>query len=388
LVFAYSPSWLDADHSFALAVDLPLREGEVSTSYFANLLPEAGARARICRVAGLSVDNDFDFLRMFGRDCAGSLSITDPAESLTQPGEGDALLLRDDDGARLATSGGFASFFRPEHPLRLSLAGAQNKLAVVETEDGLAIPLNGRPSTHILKLPNAEFKGLVENEAVVLSVASTLGLPVVAHRVVRLGDVPMLLVERYDRELDADRVLRLHQQDLCQASGLPPNIKYESEGGLSLSRVFEIVRAEVDDPLAASSALLRWAQFNVLVHNADAHAKNVSMLRTRDGHQTLAPFYDLVCTGAYELDHRLSMAVGGEFDPGALTRSRWTAFAADIDIGSSLVLRTLQQMAERLPDVLARELARIKTELGRVPRRQQLERTIKRRTKKAIALLA
>ncbi|NOY89897.1 MAG: type II toxin-antitoxin system HipA family toxin [Deltaproteobacteria bacterium] len=388
LCFAYAPSWLEADKSFALATELPLREGQVETSYFANLLPEARARARICRMAGISVDNDFAFLRAFGADCAGSLSITDPAETPALADDDDYLLLSDDDGARLATSGGFANFFRPGGRVRLSLAGAQNKLAVVKLGDELAVPLNGRPSTHVLKLPSAEFKGLVENEAIVLSMARALGLPVVEHTVVRLGGVPMLLVTRYDRELRGDEVLRLHQQDMCQASGLPPDIKYESEGGLSLRRVFERVRAEVDDPLTASNALVRWVVFNVLVHNADAHAKNVSMLRTQDESQTLAPFYDLVCTGAYELDHTMAMAIGGQFDPGALARASWIRLAADIDVGVSLVLRTLQEMAERVPDVLSEELAQLQNELGRVPRRQQLERTIRRRSKKAIALLA
>lgn len=387
LSFAYASSWLMSDASFALAVELPLREGEVITSYFANLLPEARARARICRMAGLSIDNDFGFLRAFGADCAGSLSITDPEAEPMHEREGDLLPLHDDDGVHLATSGGFANFFRPGGRVRLSLAGAQNKLAVVETDTGLAVPLEGRPSTHILKLPSFEFKGLVENEAAVLSTASALGLPVVEHRVVRLGDVPMLLVRRYDRQLRQGRVRRLHQQDLCQASGLPPDLKYESEGGLSLRRVFEIVRVEVDEPLEAASALVRWVLFNVLVHNADAHAKNVSLLRAEGGGQALAPFYDLVCTGAYDLDHRLAMSVGGVFDPGAITRARWKRFAVDVDVGASLILRLLREMAERLPDVASDVLSQLVDELGRVPRRQQLERSIRRRCKKALALL-
>jgi len=387
LMFEYADSWLTGG-GFALATSLPLREGAWETAYFRNLLPEAGAREWIARSAGISSENDFAFLRLFGADCAGSLEILDPDERPRTTAIGDVLLLRDEDGAKLATKSGFASYFHPENRLRLSLAGAQNKLAVVQTEHGLAVPTGGQPSTHILKLPNPDYKGLVENEAVMLSVAKAIGLPVVEHQVVTLGQTKLLLIARYDRRVEDDAVLRLHQQDLCQVTGLPPDIKYESEGGPSLGTTFDLVREEVADPLSAARSLLDWVVFNVLVHNADAHAKNVSILRTGEDRQDLAPFYDLVCTGAYDLDPRLAMSVGGQFDPGAIEKKNWVRLAKDIGIGKSLVLRTVSEMADRLPDVLDEELTELQDRLGGFPRRQQLERTVKRRVRKTLALLA
>jgi len=300
------------------------------------------------------------------------------------------LLLSDDDGQRLATRTGFANYFRPEGRVRLSLAGAQNKLAVIKTPEGLAIPLDGQPSTHILKLPNPDFKGLVENEALVLSMAAALALPVVEHEVVQLGAINFLLVKRYDRVFGQDaannnQLVRLHQQDICQATGLPPDIKYESEGGPSLKTVFDIVRKEVDNPLVAVPALLNWLVFNMLVHNADAHAKNISILRKSDGAQVLAPFYDLVCTGAYPLDHRMAMSIGGQFDPGLVGKNNWLKLAADIGVGKTLVLKSLRKMAQNMPLVLQEQMHKLETQLGHVvPRRQQIERTIKRRVKKSL----
>lgn len=388
LSFEYADSWLATGGGFALATSLPLRPGALETAYFRNLLPEAGARELIARSAGISPGNDFAFLRIFGADCAGSLEITDPDEGPQASAAGDILPLTGEDGAKLATESGFASFFHPERRVRLSLAGAQNKLAVIKTDDGLAVPLDGRPSTHILKLPNPDYKGLVENEAVMLSVARAIGLPVVEHDVVTVGRTKMLLIARYDREVKDGEVLRLHQQDLCQATGLPPDTKYESEGGPSLKTAFDVVRDEVADPLTAAGAMLDWVVFNVLVHNADAHAKNVSILRAGDGRQELAPFYDLVCTGAYPFDHRLAMSVGGQFDPGAITKKDWVQLASDIGIGKSLVLRTVRETADRIPDSLDQELAVLYDRLGRVPRRQQLERIVKRRVRKTLRLLA
>jgi serine/threonine-protein kinase HipA len=260
-------------------------------------------------------------------------------------------------------------------------------LAVIETDGGLAVPLDGRPSTHILKLPNPDFEGLVENEALTLSLARAVGLAVVDHDVVTLGETRLLLVARYDREVKDGQVSRLHQQDLCQATGLPPDTKYESEGGPSLHTVFDLVREEVADPLTAARHILEWVVFNVLVHNADAHAKNVSILRTADGQHELAPFYDLVCTGAYAFDHRMAMSVGGQFDPGAVNMNNWVQLASDIGIGKSLVLRTVGELADRIPEVLDGEMTRLQDQLGRIPRRQQMEHTIKRRVKKTLDLL-
>ena len=388
LSFEYADSWLETGGGFALAASLPLRPGVRETAFFRNLLPEAGARERIAKSAGISPENDFAFLRIFGADCAGSLEITDPDERPRASAPSDILLLTGEDGANLATKSGFASLFRPGRRVRLSLAGAQNKLAVIRTDDGLAVPLDGRPSTHILKLPNPDYKGLVENEALMLSVARAIGLPVVEHDVVTVGKSKMLLIARYDREVKNGKVIRLHQQDLCQATGLPPDTKYESEGGPSIETVFDVVRDEVADPLTAATAMLDWIVFNVLVHNADAHAKNVSILRAGDGRQELAPFYDLVCTGAYPFDHRMAMSVGGQFDPGAITKENWMQLASDIGIGKSLVLRTVREMAHRIPAYLDQELAVLHDRLGAVPRRQQIERVVKRRVRKTLRLWA
>jgi len=113
----------------------------------------------------------------------------------------------------------------------------------------------------------------------------------------------------------------------------------------------------------------------------------VPIVRSLDGRQQLAPFYDLVCTGAYDLDHTMAMAVGGQFNPGAVGRNAWEQFARDIGIGKSLVLRTVRQMAARIPDVLAAQVAAVEASAGRFPRRAQVERTIRRRVRSTVGML-
>jgi len=387
LVFTYAEAWLTS--GFALARGLPLVTGPQPTDYFANLLPEDRARSRIAKRVGISAGNDFAFLALFGRDCAASLEIA-PVDDDAKPAPSDEGIwfLNDDDGIQLSTKTGFADFFAEER-VRLSLAGAQNKLAVVVDDDGrVGVPLDGRPSTHILKLPNPDYKGLVENEAVMLDMARRLGLDVVHHSIVTLGKTRLLLIERYDRRRAGGQVTRLHQQDLCQALGLPPDLKYEAEGGPSLADVFNLVRDEVDDPLDAAQQLLSWVAFNVVAHNADAHAKNVSLVRDDEGGQRMAPFYDLVCTGAYDLDHRMAMAVGGQADPGYIGTKQWAQFASDVGVGKALVTRVATTMADGLMGAFSDAAAAFEEEVGRIPRRAQLEKVLRKRARKTLQLLA
>jgi len=195
----------------------------------------------------------------------------------------------------------------------------------------------------------------------------------------------MLLVERDDRALVDGQVARLHRQDLCQATGLPPNTKYEGEGGPSLQLTCDPVRDEVSDPLTASRSLLARVVFNVLIRNPGAHAKNVSIVRSPGGRQQLAPFYDLVCSGAYDLERNLAMAVGGRFSPGAIGRNAWDQPARDIGIGigRALVLRTVKQMAAQLAAELPAKIAKVEGHACRLPRQAQVECTIRRRVRSA-----
>jgi serine/threonine-protein kinase HipA len=139
--------------------------------------------------------------------------------------------------------------------------------------------------------------------------------------------------------------VRLHQEDFCQALGYLPEQKYESEGGPSLQRCFALLQENSVRPAADRMALLRWVIFNVLIGNADAHAKNLSMIFTDQGPR-LAPFYDLICTQVYpDLTEKLAMKIGGENRPAGLQQRHWEKFGDSIAIKPTLVLKTLQDLS-------------------------------------------
>jgi len=389
LTFSYADAWRSSSTAHALSSTLPLTDDAFDASYFTNLLPDGDARALLARRMGISEENDFEFLRRFGADCAGALTIVDdddPPLFGVELADQASLVVDEALGRELQGAAGFTVAFA--RGARLSLAGAQPKLAVVVENERLVLPLDGRPTTHIVKLPNPRFGGLVENEAIVLGLARAVGLPVVDTELVRVGGAPALLVARFDRRVTSSGVVRLEQRDLCQVLGLPPERKYEREGGPSLKVVFDVVRDTVVDPLPAARALLSWVAFNVVVHNADAHAKNLALLRAA-GRESLAPFYDLVCTGAFpSIDRSLAMGIGGRFDPDALSRAAWDGFAHDVGLGKKLVREVIERTAIGVKDALPRVIDDVTARVGRVGRRQQVERAIRRRVEGAVRSLS
>jgi serine/threonine-protein kinase HipA len=222
--------------------------------------------------------------------------------------------------------------------VRLSLAGAQEKLAIHRSPQGISIPLGGAPSTHILKPAIERFGGLIHNEAFCMNLARLIGLSVAPVEVGNIEGIDYLLVERYDRRWEADgepigqRLKRIHQEDFCQALGIVPERKYQNEGGPSLKESFVLLRECSSSPVLDLNALLDAVIFNALIGNHDAHGKNFSMIYS-GGKTRMAPLYDLLCTTLYtELSTKMAMKVGGEYDStkadrcklGAHGRGDWT----------------------------------------------------------------
>lgn len=204
------------------------------------------------------------------------------------------------------------------------------------------------PSTHILKPPIQDLEETVENETFCMMLASSLGLPV-PKVTIRRGQEKLYIAERFDRERDKEgKVLRLHQEDFCQALGILPDQKYESEGGPSLARCFGLLKERSISPAADQKALLSWVVFNFLVGNADAHAKNLAVIFTLKGPR-LAPFYDLICTRVYpSLTDRLAMRIGGENRPDWIQLRHWERFSSEINIKFQLTLRILREMGQQI----------------------------------------
>jgi serine/threonine-protein kinase HipA len=203
----------------------------------------------------------------------------------------------------------------------LSLAGAQDKIAVKVEGGTISLPLNGSPSTHILKPQIERFEGVVFNEGLCMKLSAAVGIPTAGIRTGRVKGIHYILVERYDRtHIPATsggqpKLRREHQEDFCQALGMVSEHKYQGEGGPSLKQCFELVRNISSVPLVDLQSLLKAVLFNLLIGNNDAHGKNFSLIYRADGQTRLAPLYDLVSTAAYpELSARMAMKIGGEYD--------------------------------------------------------------------------
>jgi serine/threonine-protein kinase HipA len=358
-VFRYDADWLKSKEAFPLSVRLPLQAeiyaDDLSRPFFSNLLPEAELKRVIARRLQISVNNDYDMLSSIGGECAGAVSVI-PAgyKPAVKPGY---RLLSDEALHQTVTDLPRRPFFAGVEGMRLSLAGAQNKLPVYMEGEDIFIASGNAPSTHILKPPIKDMEETVENEAFCMTLAQKMGLstPKVS---IRSGLDKLYIIERYDRRRDKDgSILRLHQEDFCQALGFLPDQKYESEGGPSLWNCFTLLAENSVSPAADRLSLLQWTIFNFLVGNADAHAKNLAILFTNRGPR-LAPFYDLICTQVYpDLTDKLAMRIGGENRPSWIHPKHWEKFGESVGIKSGFVLNALKEMAMDIMPA-ARELSK------------------------------
>src|SRR5215469_1075597 len=249
MLFEYVQFWLAKPGATPLSQSLPLRKESFTRNecrgFFAGILPEQDKREKIARNLGISPRNDFALLELIGGECAGAVTFLSSGHPLPERSYSYRKLSSNELAAMLKEL--------PKRPLlagekgiRLSLAGAQHKIAVRIERDEISLPLGGAPSTHILK-PNIEhFTGVVFNEAFAMRLAAAVNLPAARVETRTVDGIDYLLVERYDRthrKSDAATILdRLHQEDFCQAQNIVPETKYQKEGGPSLKQCFRLLR--------------------------------------------------------------------------------------------------------------------------------------------------
>jgi len=349
-VFQYDPEWLSDPGAVPLSISLPLRleiyDNDIVRPFFANLLPEGEIKRIIARKLGLSEQNDYALLENIGGECAGAVSILIPGQT---PGDGkEYRALTEQELDKIISQLPRRPLLAGEEGIRLSLAGAQNKLPVcIDQKGDISIPLRGSPSTHILKPPVRDLEGIVENEAFCMALAHRIGIPV-PKTSMRKNRHVLLVVERYDRKEEGGRIIRLHQEDICQALGILPEQKYEAEGGPSLKSCADLLKRVSIRPAADLADLLRWTVFNIVIGNADAHAKNISILHTGKGPR-LAPFYDLVSTRVYpEINDKYAMRIGGEKRPGKIFDRHWGRLADDLSLKRPYVAKMRRDLTKKI----------------------------------------
>lgn len=389
MVFDYAEGWLSQAGATPLSQSLPLRKERFKRNecrgFFAGILPEQAQRQIIAHNLGISERNDYAMLDRIGGECAGAVTFMPAGQSMP----------RRDYGYRKLSAGELASILKelPKRPLlagdegiRLSLAGAQDKVVVRIDGGDVCIPLGGAPSTHILKPAVERFEGVVFNEAFCMKLAAAIGLPAAPVEIRNVEGMDYLLVERYDRRhrevQGSDPILeRLHQEDFCQALGIVPEMKYQKEGGPSLKQCFGLLRAASSTPVVDLNTLLDAVIFNYLVGNNDAHGKNFSLLYHGGGSQNqetrLSPLYDVVSTVYYpELSRQMAMKIGRESSSEKVTSRDFDQLAEEAGLGKALAHSRVPQVAGRVIDSLAKvEIAHPVAEKVATLIRQRAERT-------------
>lgn len=309
----YEASWLDSPQTRPLSLSLPFRpgnlphKGQVVSDYFENLLPDSKPiRERLARRFNTETTAAFDLLSEIGRDCVGALQIL-PDEQI--PGDVKVLQAQPLDEAGVArvlrsalTPGGFDDPSSTQDDFRISIAGAQEKTALLWREGQWFRPTGTTPTTHILKLPlglvgnmKLDLHDSVENEWLCAQILDAYGLPVARCHPLSFEGQRVLGIERFDRMWAADGswLIRLPQEDMCQATGTPAYAKYEADGGPGVDRILDVLNASrrrvQDRETFFRAQLLFW-----LLCAPDGHAKNFSLAQHAGGAFSLTPLYDVV----------------------------------------------------------------------------------------------
>ena len=362
LKFIYDDQWRNAADAYPLSLSMSLAAKEhgrsVVEAFLWGLLPDnEHVLARWAVKFQVSARNVFALISHVGEDCAGAVQFVTPERlEAIRSGKEDEVewldesevakrlqMLREDHAAwRLARDTG-----------QFSLAGAQPKTALLLQNNRWGIPSGRIPTTHILKPPTGHFDGHAENEHICLMLARNFGLPAAHSRVMQFKGEVAIVVERYDRQQKGNDIIRVHQEDICQALGILPTKKYQNEGGPSAANIVELLRTYSTDRDTDIATFVAALGFNWLIAGTDAHAKNYSVLLSGPDVR-LAPLYDIASILPYDdVDLRkakLAMKVGGEYKVSLIGLRQWQKFAREVRANADELIETLIEMAKQLPD--------------------------------------
>lgn len=304
--FRYGSEWLSWDHSFAVSLSLPLREdryaGAPVINVFDNLLPDSDAiRRRVAARVGAEGTDAYSLLAALGHDCVGALQFLPEGLDPGPTGSTDGKPVDEVAIGELVNNLAAAPLGMGEDDdFRISIAGAQEKTALLRKEGLWFKPSGTTATTHILKpqigrLPNGvDLSHSVENEYLCLKLLEALGVPTAASEIADFGGRRTLIVERFDRRWTRDkRLIRLPQEDCCQALSVPPTRKYQAEGGPGMYEILELLKGS-DTPDEDIAAFLRANILFWLLVATDGHAKNFSIFLTPGGRYRLTPLYDVL----------------------------------------------------------------------------------------------
>ena len=376
LSFHYSESWQGYPDAYPISLSMPLaltEHGHAKIDAFLwGLLPDnekiIDAWANRHHV---SPRYSFGLISHVGEDCAGAVQFVLPerlpkmrAENRTQE---ITWLTQAQVAERLADlRADHAAWRNPRDTGQFSLAGAQPKTALILENGRWGIPSGRVPTTHILKPPTGEWDGHAENEHFCLELARALGFTVPNTSVMRFGKETAIVIERYDRTRLERSLLRLHQEDMCQALGLPSTKKYENEGGPKVQGIVDLLRNHSSRPEEDVQGFLDAIAFNWLIAGTDAHAKNYSILIGARGTVRLAPLYDLASILPYKnlsiMKAKTAMKIGGIYRLRYIGAREWRKLAQEVRVDADHLLARIVRFGEALPDHASEIKKRVNSE--------------------------
>jgi len=364
MVFAYLGEYLESDEHEPISYSVPLRSEEFRHAeiepFLSNLLPDDIVRTRIADILQIPRENTFALLRAIGGDCAGAVSFLEEGVSPEGNEKEEYRELSDDEAGRILGNLQKRPLDVGEEGFRISGAGAQDKLIACVRDGRVLLPLNGTPSTHIIKPAMQDYPDSVENEWFSMRLAASCGLDAAECGIATICGRRCYVCTRYDREVVAGKVRRLHQEDFCQMLKIDPKRKYESVGGPGFAESFALLRA-LQLPASDTVEFLDRAVFNFIVGNGDAHAKNFSVIY-RNAVPRLSPAYDVMSTAIYpEVGRRMAMKVDGEYAFRWMTRDKFLRMAEKSGISPRIAAHEIDKMIRRIE----RSLPKLLTTAGR-----------------------
>lgn len=365
LSFEYRQDWRDDRAAYPLSLSLPLarreHRGPEVRAYLEGLLPDNETILRSWgRRFGVSHRNPFDLLRYVGEDCAGAVQFVAPEDEYDATVERGAIrwLTEGEVAERLQRLEDDRSAWRSEgDPGYFSLAGSQAKTALFYEGERWGVPEGRTPTSHIVKPPMGDLRGAVENEHLCLQLARAADIPAAESWVHHFEEQPAIVIKRYDRIQGEKGLERVHQEDVCQALGIPPTEKYENEGGPGAGDVAALLQEHSSEPWKDVSTFVKALAYNWIIVGSDAHAKNYSVMLAPGGQVRLAPLYDIISVLPYDEFYpprtKLAMRIGGEYRVGYIRRRHWERLADTIGMKTDEVLQTARRICDSVTEVLA-----------------------------------
>lgn len=368
--FTYDPAYLASTNPTPLSHSLPLTprrfSGNEALPFFEGLLPEGDARIAVARKLGVPSTSSAKLLRALGNDCAGVLRIRDNSEDERSSSTSNRYEPLSKNDLMAIAKHPWQTIVEYQARNRLSLAGAQSKIALFHDnrtalDEGWFLALDDAPSTHILKptIMTDRYPSLAENELICLRACQRCGISSVEADLL-FPEAPLLVVRRYDRVEDSQSkgvVERIHQEDFCQALGIPSMKKYQTDGGPGIADIAEAIMRFSAEPLSDLELFRKLALFNYFVGNCDAHAKNFSLVHHQGGWR-LAPAYDLISTTIYDgtfgagLSRDMGMAMGHHSNIDRITPDDLDLFAKEVKAQPKRIRAVAAELACSLPPAL------------------------------------